>query len=198
MSWQVCFRVWDILLIDGVRIMFMVALALLKMNEKELLQCEDGAQGFMVVRDAPKRAHDSRLLFRLAYKKFGGVSMKKIATLRKAHKAQVDATIAEQVEKREAAVKNRERLAAARAVLEKARADTVGEEEQCGSPALPRPSSSALAIPCADSDSADHCRACSAANGKWTPPQTNPREQRRHNCRIGDRIDRLSGTPPSS
>lgn len=188
---------WDILLIDGVRIMFMVALALLKMNEKELLQCEDGAQGFTVIRDAPKRVHDSRLLFRLAYKKFGGVTMRKIAALRKTHKPHVDATIAEQVAKREAAVKNRERLAAARAVLEKARAGTVGEQEQAGSPVLPRPSAAALPVPCPDSDGADHCSECSG-KGTWTPPQASARELRSHSCRIGDRLDRLSGTPPSS
>ncbi len=55
-------RVWDLLFFDGSRTMFAAALALIKMNEKALLEAESAAEVFNVLSTLPSKADDAGAL----------------------------------------------------------------------------------------------------------------------------------------
>ena len=52
---QTLFRVWDVFLVDGLDVLFRVALAILKANEDELLQCDSIPAVYVALESLPNR-----------------------------------------------------------------------------------------------------------------------------------------------
>jgi hypothetical protein len=52
---QTLFRVWDVLLLDGLDVLFRVALAVLKSHEAELLRCESIPAVYVALESLPTR-----------------------------------------------------------------------------------------------------------------------------------------------
>lgn len=65
---EVAFRVWDILLNEGAKTLFRIAMALLKRHEPELLKATDGAMLFMTIKEIGIDIVDPDELIELAYK----------------------------------------------------------------------------------------------------------------------------------
>jgi hypothetical protein len=53
--WQTLFRVWDVLLLDGLDVLFRIALAVLKSHEAELLRCESIPAVYVALESLPTR-----------------------------------------------------------------------------------------------------------------------------------------------
>lgn len=52
---QTLFRVWDVFLVDGLDVLFRVALGILKGNEQELVQCESISAVYVALENLPTR-----------------------------------------------------------------------------------------------------------------------------------------------
>jgi small G protein signaling modulator 3 len=52
---QVLFRVWDIFLVDGADVLFRVAIAILSICEKELLECNSMPALYIALKSLPTR-----------------------------------------------------------------------------------------------------------------------------------------------
>lgn len=52
---QTLFRVWDVLLLDGLDVLFRIALAVLKSHEAELLRCESIPAVYVTLESLPTR-----------------------------------------------------------------------------------------------------------------------------------------------
>ena len=63
-------RVWDLFLNEGSKVLFRVASALFKMNEKQLLSVKDAADLFSVIRNIGKDATDPEKLISIAYSSY--------------------------------------------------------------------------------------------------------------------------------
>ena len=52
---QTLFRVWDIFLVDGLDVLFRIALGILRSNEQELLRCESIPAVYVALENLPTR-----------------------------------------------------------------------------------------------------------------------------------------------
>jgi len=52
---ETLFRVWDVFLVDGLDVLFRVALAILRSSEAELLQCESMSAAYVALENLPTR-----------------------------------------------------------------------------------------------------------------------------------------------
>ncbi|KAL4074944.1 rab-GTPase-TBC domain-containing protein [Scleroderma yunnanense] len=52
---ETLFRIWDIFLVDGLDVLYRVALAILRINEQELLQCESNSAMYVALENLPTR-----------------------------------------------------------------------------------------------------------------------------------------------
>ena len=52
---QTLFRVWDVFLVDGLDVLFRIALGILKGNEQELVQCESNSAVYVALENLPTR-----------------------------------------------------------------------------------------------------------------------------------------------
>jgi hypothetical protein len=52
---QTLFRVWDVFLVDGLDVLFRIALGILKCNEQELVQCESIPAVYVALENLPTR-----------------------------------------------------------------------------------------------------------------------------------------------
>lgn len=52
---QTLFRVWDVFLVDGLDVLFRIALGILKDNEQELVQCESISAVYVALENLPTR-----------------------------------------------------------------------------------------------------------------------------------------------
>ena len=55
MIFQTLFRVWDVLLLDGLDVLFRVALGVLKCHEAELLRCDSIPAVYVALESLPTR-----------------------------------------------------------------------------------------------------------------------------------------------
>ncbi|KAI7847195.1 rab-GTPase-TBC domain-containing protein [Circinella umbellata] len=76
-------RVWDCLFYEGQRVLFRVALAIFKMNEREVLAVNDSLEIFQVIQNMPKRMVDCHKLLEAAYEKYASVTRVNEQDLRK-------------------------------------------------------------------------------------------------------------------
>ena len=96
--------------LDGFQVIFKVAMALLKLNEEELLSTQDEAEIFMLLKDIPRRVFDGKTLCEVATTKFISINQKKISDLRQKYYQPVKEDIEEKTRKREAALLRRKKL----------------------------------------------------------------------------------------
>lgn len=52
---QTLFRVWDVFLVDGLDVLFRIALGILRSNELELLECESIPAVYVALENLPTR-----------------------------------------------------------------------------------------------------------------------------------------------
>jgi len=52
---ETLFRVWDVFLVDGLDVLFRIALGILKCNEQELVQCESIPAVYVALENLPTR-----------------------------------------------------------------------------------------------------------------------------------------------
>ncbi|KAG1738405.1 rab-GTPase-TBC domain-containing protein [Suillus paluster] len=62
---ETLFRVWDVFLVDGLDVLFRVALGILRNNEQELLQCESNSAVYVSLENLPTRMWQSDKLLQL-------------------------------------------------------------------------------------------------------------------------------------
>ncbi|KAG1736568.1 rab-GTPase-TBC domain-containing protein [Suillus lakei] len=62
---ETLFRVWDVFLVDGLDVLFRVALGILRSNEQELLQCESNSAVYVSLENLPTRMWQSDKLLQL-------------------------------------------------------------------------------------------------------------------------------------
>ncbi|CAG8623028.1 4758_t:CDS:2 [Funneliformis caledonium] len=71
-------RVWDCLFYEGNKVLFRVALAILKLNEEKILAVNDPMEIFQVVQNMPKSLLDCHKLIDLCFRRRKGLSQKDI------------------------------------------------------------------------------------------------------------------------
>ncbi|OAX34124.1 TBC-domain-containing protein [Rhizopogon vinicolor AM-OR11-026] len=64
---ETLFRVWDVFLVDGLDVLFRVALGILRSNEQELLQCESNSAVYVSLENLPTRMWQSDKLLQASY-----------------------------------------------------------------------------------------------------------------------------------
>ncbi|KAG2348082.1 TBC-domain-containing protein [Suillus weaverae] len=62
---ETLFRVWDVFLVDGLDVLFRVALGILRSNEQELLECESNSAVYVSLENLPTRVWQSDKLLQL-------------------------------------------------------------------------------------------------------------------------------------
>lgn len=62
---ETLFRVWDVFLVDGLDVLFRVALGILRSNEQELLECESNSAVYVSLENLPTRMWQSDKLLQL-------------------------------------------------------------------------------------------------------------------------------------
>jgi TBC1 domain family member 2A len=83
-------RVWDSLLLEGPKVLFRVALALLKMHEPALLVTDNPGDLMRVVRNAAAEEYDRDELMHVAFDGVGGLPMDRIRRYRDRNQRKVD------------------------------------------------------------------------------------------------------------
>eukprot|EP01026_Neomeris_dumetosa_P017890 TRINITY_DN1696_c0_g1_i1.p1 TRINITY_DN1696_c0_g1~~TRINITY_DN1696_c0_g1_i1.p1 ORF type:complete len:380 (-),score=42.32 TRINITY_DN1696_c0_g1_i1:442-1581(-) len=83
-------RVWDSLFYEGPKVLFRVALALLKQIESDLLNINDPGELMRMVRNTASKQHNRNLLMKCAFDQIGSLSMARIDNWREAKRQVVD------------------------------------------------------------------------------------------------------------
>lgn len=91
-------RVWDALLFEGPKVLYRVALALLKLHEQQLLAIDNTGDLIGDIKEACRVAHDRDGLMKVAFDKVGSLPMARIRGFREENQEVVD----EEVARREA------------------------------------------------------------------------------------------------
>lgn len=87
-------RVWDILFCEGPKILYRIAIALLKIHEEELLQAENSGDLLKALHFACAFEFNRDTLLTSAFEDVGQLSMVQINRLREHHQIQVDKEVA--------------------------------------------------------------------------------------------------------
>jgi len=84
---EICSRILDVFFYDGSKMLFRVALALFRLNEKILLNAKDTAELLLLCKQLPSTIEDAETLLNCAYEI--PISGKKLAEMRKEMKGQI-------------------------------------------------------------------------------------------------------------
>ncbi|KAG5643082.1 hypothetical protein DXG03_001577 [Asterophora parasitica] len=84
---ETLFRVWDVFLVDGLDVLFRVALGILRSNEQELLQCQSIPAVYVALENLPTRMWEADKLLQLEFDLRGSMADLDLANKRKAHVA---------------------------------------------------------------------------------------------------------------
>ncbi|KIK25057.1 hypothetical protein PISMIDRAFT_97440 [Pisolithus microcarpus 441] len=82
---ETLFRVWDLFLVDGLDVLFRVALAILRSNEQELLQCESNSAVYVALENLPMRMWLPDKLLQLEFELRSSVSHADLVKRRDTH-----------------------------------------------------------------------------------------------------------------
>jgi len=82
-------RVWDVFFNEGNKILFRTGLALLKSNEKKLLECQDDNMIYALLKTVPSETYDGEELLLTAFNQIGSFPMRVIRSLRSKFRPQV-------------------------------------------------------------------------------------------------------------
>ncbi|KAG0573664.1 hypothetical protein KC19_VG198400 [Ceratodon purpureus] len=80
---ETAMRVWDVLFNEGASILFIVALAIFKMREEELLAAKHVGEVMKILSDVTHSAYDPDELLKVAFDKVGVMSLQSISKQRK-------------------------------------------------------------------------------------------------------------------
>jgi len=67
---QTLFRVWDVFLVDGIDVLFRIALGVLRINEQELLRCESVPATYVALESLPTRMWQPEKLLQVCISHF--------------------------------------------------------------------------------------------------------------------------------
>lgn len=93
-------RVWDGVFLEGPKVLFRVAIALLQMWQPLLLRKDNAGEMLKSLKDAVIKIHDRDKLMELAYKNIGSLPMSKIRQLRAKEQKDVDQMLAKRAASR--------------------------------------------------------------------------------------------------
>lgn len=91
---ETCTRVWDSLFCEGPKILFRVALALLKLYEEKILSVNDAGELMMRMRNAAATMHQRDVLMTTAFDGIGSLPMASIEKFRELKQLEVEAVLA--------------------------------------------------------------------------------------------------------
>ncbi|KAF9557102.1 TBC-domain-containing protein [Agrocybe pediades] len=86
---ETLFRVWDVFLVDGLDVLFRVALGILRNNEAELLRCESIPAVYVALENLPTRMWEAEKLLQLESELRSSLVHSQIVSRRKAHVAEL-------------------------------------------------------------------------------------------------------------
>ncbi|KAI6147034.1 rab-GTPase-TBC domain-containing protein [Pisolithus thermaeus] len=86
---ETLFRVWDVFLVDGLDVLFRVALAILRSNEQELLQCESNSAVYVALENLPMRMWLPDKLLQLEFELRSSVPHADLVKRRDTHAAEL-------------------------------------------------------------------------------------------------------------
>jgi len=75
-------RVWDSLLFEGSKVLLRVGLALVKQNQRKLLECRNPGDVLVVLKEAQGSAHDGKTLMDAAFNRIGPLPSAKLTKYR--------------------------------------------------------------------------------------------------------------------
>ncbi|TRM64764.1 rab-GTPase-TBC domain-containing protein [Schizophyllum amplum] len=84
---ETLFRLWDVFMVNGLDVLFRVALAILKMNEQELLQCESISAVYVALESLPTRMWEADKLIQASADLRGSVTHNDLLNKRNTHVA---------------------------------------------------------------------------------------------------------------
>ncbi|KAI5892609.1 TBC-domain-containing protein [Schizophyllum commune H4-8] len=90
---ETLFRLWDVFMVNGLDVLFRVALAILKNNEQELLQCESISAVYVALESLPTRMWEADKLIQAAADLRSTVSHNDLVNKRNAHVAELIALV---------------------------------------------------------------------------------------------------------
>ncbi|KAF8813556.1 TBC-domain-containing protein [Phlegmacium glaucopus] len=90
---ETLFRVWDVFLMDGLDVLFRIALGILRSNEAELLRCESVPAVYVSLENLPTRMWEADKLLQLEGDLRGSLVHSQIVGKRKAHVASLSQLI---------------------------------------------------------------------------------------------------------
>lgn len=82
---ETLFRVWDVFLVDGLDVLFRIALGILRNNEAELLRCESIPAVYVALENLPTRMWEADKLIQLEVELRGLLVHSQLLSKRKAH-----------------------------------------------------------------------------------------------------------------
>ncbi|KAF9048890.1 rab-GTPase-TBC domain-containing protein [Panaeolus papilionaceus] len=91
---ETLFRVWDIFLVDGLDVLFRVALGILRSNEAELLRCESIPAVYVALENLPTRMWEADKLLQIEGDLRGSLLHSQLVARRQAHVATLSNLIA--------------------------------------------------------------------------------------------------------
>ncbi|KAF8193339.1 GTPase activating rab protein [Pholiota molesta] len=91
---ETLFRVWDVFLVDGLDVLFRIALGILRSNEAELLRCESIPAVYVALENLPTRMWEADKLLQLEGDLRSTLVHAQIVNKRKAHVAELKQLIA--------------------------------------------------------------------------------------------------------
>ncbi|KAG6867253.1 hypothetical protein C0993_005175 [Termitomyces sp. T159_Od127] len=84
---ETLFRIWDVFLVDGLDVLFRVALGILRSNEQELLQCESIPAVYVALENLPTRMWEADKVLQLEYDLRGLITHADVVSKREVHVA---------------------------------------------------------------------------------------------------------------
>ncbi|QDZ24491.1 Rab-GTPase-TBC domain-containing protein [Chloropicon primus] len=86
-------RIWDSFLLEGPKVLFRVALAIIKLSKKQVLACTNPGDVLTTLKGAQSALHDRCKLMDLAFNGLGSLPIQKIQKYRSRSKLEVDTTL---------------------------------------------------------------------------------------------------------
>jgi hypothetical protein len=84
---KIILRVWDLFFYEGSTAIFQITLAMLKLNEKKIVNADNSSQIFTLLSDLPSEIHDIDLLIETSIRVASSVNKNLLDVSRKKHQA---------------------------------------------------------------------------------------------------------------
>ena len=84
---KILLRIWDLFFYEGSVAIFQITLAMLKMNESEILKAESSSEIFTVLSEIPSTIYDIDLLIEMSIRVASSVNKSQVDSIRRKHQA---------------------------------------------------------------------------------------------------------------